>query len=338
MTEFLIGCDPEIFLRKKGEAVSAHGVIKGTKAEPFPVEKGAYQVDGMAVEFNTEPVTLVGPGLPYGNHNAFEDNVTAVMNQLKAAVKEHDDNLVFNIEPVQEFSEDVFKNSPKEAVELGCIPDFNAYTLEENPRPDGDAVNFRTGSGHIHIGWTADVPVEHPDHREICAGFIKYMDATVGLYMTIIDGEQRRRELYGKAGAFRPKPYGVEYRTPSNAWLTNKNRRQAIYELTKAAVSMATNQYDIRRITGVSSETIQLIINSGDFHAAYVALETLSRDVYFGHWRMRDHIKSEYDKRKKPTQVEKSKEAFKKKKEKERAFALSSGSSTWSNTTTTSNW
>jgi hypothetical protein len=31
----------------------------------------------------------------------------------------------------------------------------------------------------------------------------------------------KRRELYGKAGAFRPKHYGCEYRTPSNVWLSN---------------------------------------------------------------------------------------------------------------------
>ncbi len=49
---FTIGADPEIFLRRRGKAFSAHGVIPGTKKEPHNVEKGAVQVDGMAVEFN----------------------------------------------------------------------------------------------------------------------------------------------------------------------------------------------------------------------------------------------------------------------------------------------
>ncbi len=38
------------------------------------------------------------------------------------------------------------------------------------------------------------------------------------------DKDTERRGMYGKAGAFRPKPYGVEYRTLSNAWLSNDER------------------------------------------------------------------------------------------------------------------
>jgi hypothetical protein len=33
------------------------------------------------------------------------------------------------------------------------------------------------------------------------------------------DKDTERRKLYGKPGAFRPKPYGCEYRVLSNAWV-----------------------------------------------------------------------------------------------------------------------
>lgn len=65
-------------------------------------------------------------------------------------------------------------------------------------RPEGDRL-FRTGAGHIHIGWGADIPVDNREHHEICASFVKMLDATVGLFMTCIDRDPRRRELYGKA-------------------------------------------------------------------------------------------------------------------------------------------
>ena len=150
MTEFKIGADPEIFLTKKGKAYSAHGVIPGTKKEPYPVHNGAIQVDGMAVEFNVEPVVLNPKGF-----EVFNEKVTSVLGQMKAKVKEFDNNLSFNISSVQDFPEQLLKDQPEEAKELGCDPDYCAYTLEVNPRPDGEVL-FRTASGHIHIGWGAD--------------------------------------------------------------------------------------------------------------------------------------------------------------------------------------
>ena len=41
MTQFTIGCDPEIFLVDgEGDPLSAHGIIKGTKKEPFKTDNG----------------------------------------------------------------------------------------------------------------------------------------------------------------------------------------------------------------------------------------------------------------------------------------------------------
>ena len=53
--EILVGCDPEVFVKKNNQFVSAHGLIRGDKKNPFPVKDGAVQVDGMALEFNINP-------------------------------------------------------------------------------------------------------------------------------------------------------------------------------------------------------------------------------------------------------------------------------------------
>lgn len=56
--KFTIGCDPEIFVKKNGRPVSAFGLVQGTKESPQKTKFGAVQVDGMALEINTNPVDL----------------------------------------------------------------------------------------------------------------------------------------------------------------------------------------------------------------------------------------------------------------------------------------
>lgn len=290
MTKFSIGCDPEIFLKKKGEGFSAHGVIPGTKKEPHKVDSGMVQVDGMAVEFGIDPVQLDDPsGL-----TTFNKNIVDVMATMKSMVQEVDKDLRFNISPVQEFDPALIEAQPEEAKELGCDPDFSAYTLEPNPRPDASDVAFRTASGHIHIGWGSDIPVDHPDHMEICANFVKIMDCVVGLYMTILDDDPRRRTLYGKAGAFRPKPYGVEYRTPSNVWLTTKARRTAIFELTKMAVQAMQRGMTAEKLTRMSQEQVRAIIDEGNAKEAYKGLKKLCSTMYWGSHPVTRHVEAEY--------------------------------------------
>lgn len=253
--DFTVGVDPEIFLTLDGKAVSAYGLIEGSKEKPFPVPSGAYQVDGTAVEFNTDPV-------PLNDFTTFNAKMVTVMKELQKAVSAKG-NYKFNISPVQDYDQEYLDSLPDESKELGCDPDYNAYTMEENPRPDGERP-FRTGAGHIHVGWGADIPVENREHHEICAGFVKMLDATVGLFMTCIDRDPRRRELYGKAGAYRAKPYGVEYRFPSNVWIQEKTLRKAVHTLVGKAVNYMESGYSVRRITGQTEEQIRYILDNGN--------------------------------------------------------------------------
>lgn len=252
MSNFTFGCDPEVFLKKNGKPASAYGLIPGDKKNPHKTPGGAIQVDGMAAEFNIEPV-------PASDFETFNARVIQQIKEIRARVPGYN----INVAPVQDFGEEFLASQPDEAKELGCDPDYDAYTLAPNPRPDGERP-FRTGAGHVHIGWGADIPVDNEEHIEICANFVKILDATVGLFMTMIDDEPRRRELYGKAGAFRPKPYGVEYRTPSNVWIVNRDYRRAVFTLMNTATYLATTPFPSRE----DFAEIQRIINEGDKKAA----------------------------------------------------------------------
>jgi len=268
MSAFTIGADPELFLRENGKAISAFGMVEGTKESPYKTPNGAYQVDGMALEFNIDPVSTVG------QFEQFNINIIKTIQEMKQRVSQNSDvkKYTFAIQPTQDFDEKYLESQPAAALELGCDPDFNAYTGEENPRPDGTRT-FRTAAGHVHVGWGANIPTDNEEHREICNNFVKMLDATVGMFMTFIDRDPRRREMYGKAGACRYKPYGVEYRTPSNVWIINRDRREMMYILVQIAISKMRNGMSVKDSTGLSEEEIQLVINTGDYKTAKLLLD-----------------------------------------------------------------
>lgn len=222
--EILVGADPEVFMKKEGKFFSAHNAIPGDKKNPHKVKAGAVQVDGMALEFNIDPAK---------NEKEFVENLTTVMGVLKSMVPEYSLEAV----PVADFDEEHIKAQPKEALELGCEPDYNAWLNGEvNPRPDGE-VSFRTGAGHVHIGWGSGFDVADPDHLEACCMVVKQLDYYLGLGSLVYDKDgARRRVMYGAAGAFRPKPYGVEYRVLSNSWLKSEELMAWVFRMTKKAV------------------------------------------------------------------------------------------------------
>jgi hypothetical protein len=219
-----VGCDPELFLvdARDGSFVSGHGVLPGTKTAPHKVNRGAVQIDGTALEFNTDPAESC---------DEFLGNIEAVMAQMQELAG--GDRLIRAV-PVAEYTDEYFRTIPPEALELGCNPDYNAWTFHQNDPPNA-FVTFRTGSGHIHLGWGEDFDYNSFEHFELCARVARQMDYYVGIASLLWDGDNRRRELYGKAGAMRPKPYGMEYRVPSNAWLNTEATRRFVYEATVKA-------------------------------------------------------------------------------------------------------
>lgn len=205
-----IGCDPEVFLRRKGKMVSAHDILPGTKYEPYKVNGGAIQVDGVAAEFNTIPATSA---------NQFSTLVSAMLQEIK----NHAPDCELQIIPSYEWEPLYFASLPDETKSLGCDPDYNAWTGKQNDPPNGSNTTLRTASGHVHIGWTDSQDPYDEVHFKECCAIVKQLDYYMGVPSMLWDTDKRRRTLYGKAGAFRPKPYGLEYRTPSNMWLRHSS-------------------------------------------------------------------------------------------------------------------
>lgn len=213
MREWLIGSDPEFFLATAdGQFVNAFdgfatGVIAGTKKAPEKTSYGAIQVDGMAIELNTKPTAD-----PEQFSRMLQAGLADAMARFKARVNEGS---------VQAFDMDYLCEQAPEAIDLGCDPDFNAWRGgEANPRPEV-LTPYRTAGGHIHVGWNlGDMMAYSKPHWDECCSMVRHLDYALGLWSLPLDTKGAlRRKLYGNAGAFRPKPYGVEYRVLSNFWL-----------------------------------------------------------------------------------------------------------------------
>ena len=259
--EILVGCDPEMFVMKDGVFMSAFGLIKGDKKNPQRVNKGAVQVDGMALEFNIDPAA---------SEDEFCININDVMAQLKAMVPGYEHVTV----PVATFDPAYMAAQPKEALELGCDPDYNAWLQRANERPDGDRP-FRTASGHVHIGWTNGMDIGDDNHRYQCNMAVKQMDFYLGLGSLLYDGDTKRREMYGKAGACRYKPYGVEYRTLSNAWLNSDALKRWVYR----AVQKGMADLIEGRILESKYGDIQDIINTSNIKEAKAIIKAEKLEV-----------------------------------------------------------
>lgn len=245
--KFLVGADPELFLFKDGKFISAHGMIPGDKRNPHKVELGAVQVDGMALEFNIDPAD---------SEETFLNNI----NHVRAALEKMVPGYQIVPEPTALFDHEYMEQQPPESKILGCDPDYNAWDDGmRNPPPDGN-VDFRTGAGHVHIGWCLGMDTLNEGHFNACIMAAKQLDCVLGLGSLLYDSDNQRRTLYGKAGAFRPKSYGVEYRTLSNAWLKSPKLISWVYRSTIKALDALT---DGRRFwEEVPDGQIQEIINS----------------------------------------------------------------------------
>jgi len=259
--KILLGSDPELFVFKKGEPISAHGMIEGSKEHPLIVQDGAVQVDGMALEYNTDPATTLAQ---------WENNHVSVQKQLKKMLKR---GLKLEATPTAFFAEEVFNTTPEEALELGCEPDFNAYTGFANPKPNAK-VKFRTGAGHIHIGWTDGADIKDPFHLGECRALVKALDFYLGMPSVRMDDDWQRRTLYGKAGAFRPKSYGLEYRTLSNFWVKDKALRAWAYKNTHLAIKFAMDAENNAPfwVRGVINENQ---VNKAEYYARIYKIPTV---------------------------------------------------------------
>jgi hypothetical protein len=235
LNKITIGSDPEVFGYSSvlKEFIPLCDLLGGSKEEPMKVTDNiCIQEDNVAAEFTIPPTNSKNQFIAY-----IKEGLNVINNKLNPIDLEVNIAASANFNPYYLLSE--------KAVKFGCEPDINVYTGKENVVKCDDPT-LRSCGGHIHIGLTdyfAELGVV--EELEFKQTLVKAMDLFLGVPSVLLDQDVKRRQLYGKAGAYRLKPYGVEYRTLSNFWLTDDNYMGYVFEQSLRAVEFVTNNREV---------------------------------------------------------------------------------------------
>jgi hypothetical protein len=261
-TDITIGADPELFLKDKdGKIVPAFLLVKGTKEEPEPIsEKGhSIQYDNVMIEYQIPPCKT---------EDEFVENNKFVLKYIEETIC-NPKGLKISI-TASEHIENEYLEHPI-ANEFGCSPDFNAHTGDENKVVKG-VPTLRSAGAHLHCSYTGLTP-------ELAIKLIKALDLLISVPLVLIEPDSERKKLYGKAGAFRLKQlksgnYIVEYRSPSNFWLSSEDTMRFVYQQMIKAVEYVSLGGDV-----TNPDDIVNAINNNDKELAKEIISDYNMDI-----------------------------------------------------------
>lgn len=257
-----LGCDPECFLIDiQGQLHSSIGLIGGSKASPMRLELGegyCVQEDNVALEFNIPPAH---------DRPAFIDSISKTLAYLTEGVQARY-GFTLSKSSAESFPAEQLDNPA--ALEFGCEPDYNAWTKAVNPKPKAADATLRSCGGHVHVGYDKT--------KAEAETVIQMMDLFLGVPSILMDKGDLRKKLYGKAGAYRDKGYGVEYRTLSNFWIFNDKLIEWVWNNTSKAVDAAESQLTISEEDGID---IVSCINNNDKALAEVLLKRFNLEACY---------------------------------------------------------
>ena len=152
------------------------------------------------------------------------------------------------------------------AREFGCSEDFCIYSREI--LIPSISSNNRLAGGHFHIGY---VKAETPEERKIEGErIIRDLDINLAIPSVVLDNTKysdHRRKSYGRAGRFRPKYYGLEYRTLSNFWVADKILAKWAWDTIKRVVS------GIDIATNIDPKLVRKVVNKSQTKKARKLIE-----------------------------------------------------------------
>jgi Phage phiEco32-like COOH.NH2 ligase-type 2 len=248
-----IGSDPETFLvDTNGKPISAIGYIMADKWNPLQIpdmpEGYTLQEDNVSLEYGIPPAST-------------SEELVRSINAVMAKSLEYLPGLSFSKLSCIVFPEDQMEHPAAHI--FGCEPDFDAWTGKVNKKPQPPHPFMRSAGGHIHIE-TQKEPYD----------VVRNCDLFLGVASVLMDSGEDRKQLYGKGGACRVKPYGVEYRTLSNFWIFDDKLIDWVFRNTARAEATA-GTWDV----SVYGDSILEAINNNNKQVAQSLVSEFNLEV-----------------------------------------------------------
>lgn len=265
-----IGFDAEVFLKdpSTNKIVSAIPYINGTKHTPMALPSGGFMHhDNVLAEIGAPPST---------SSERFVRYVNQALVDLETHISEY--GLTYVITSAETLESEYLMDS--QAQEFGCEAEYCIYGKKGRTiqLSSSDLGNIRTAGGHIHMS----LPSRSIQHISRC---VYICDALLGLYSVMNSPNGlNRRKFYGKAGSFRPKPYGLEYRVPDNFWLASDTYMYNIHKIAKYIATLNTKNLNsaIKSVNALMDygESLQDIINTNNIKKAKSYFQVFDANVF----------------------------------------------------------
>jgi hypothetical protein len=214
------GSDPELMLTKDGKYFSAIGIVQGNPLERISEKGHQFYWDNVMAECAIKP----GKDKEEVIYNFRE--CFSIYSKMVSPYK-------LTIQASQNYPSQELKTI--ESRIASCLPDWCAYQVNvcknEKTAQIIEETRFRTAGGHIHLGgqWKG---LQENNYELILT--VRLLDLFLGIPSMYMDHDPtsiKRRKIYGMAGRFRPKPYGLEYRSLSNFWLASPKLVELVYDI-----------------------------------------------------------------------------------------------------------
>lgn len=212
---YKIGHDAEFFVyNEASQIIPVCGLIGGTKRVPkkLPTSKigTTVQEDGVALEVGMHPVGV----------NSFVEAARRSIEEAGVFARKKKLTIV-PFMSANKFDSNLLLKFPQ-AMEIGCSPDRNAWKrgqARQGLSVESLGDNRFTG-GHLHFSFpcTGKGEGHRAENGTPTWAIVQMLDALALTFWPHYSKQDQgdRYQWYGLPGLYREKPYGLEYRTPTN--------------------------------------------------------------------------------------------------------------------------